>query len=248
MRSSLKKKIILGLASALDEVIDWWEVANSPYLYLKNTKYKKQTIYNTVANLLKTGYLEKKVKNNGEVVYRVTSWGKTKIIYNIPLARYTGRKWERVWRLVSFDIPEKKATLRVWLRNKLRELGFGMLQESLWITPHELGQMFEEFLERENLKSYCLVWEAKTIFGENEKELVKRVWKLGDLHGKYLDLISKFEKIFLNKRLMRQKKQEWEEEYFTVLAADPGLPKELLPQDWLFEKAKSLFKKLKMTE
>jgi phenylacetic acid degradation operon negative regulatory protein len=123
-----------------------------------------------------------------------------------------------------------------------------MLQESLWITPHELGQMFEEFLEHENLKSYCLVWEAKTIFGENEKEMVRKVWKLENLHGKYLDLIDKFAEIFSSKRLEKQRKKEWQEEYFSLLAQDPGLPKDLLPEDWLFEKAKGLFKKLKTTE
>lgn len=248
MRSSLKKKIILGLASTLDEAVDWWEVATSPYLFLKSSHYKKQTIYNTVSNLLKVGYLEKKVKDNGEVVYRVTSWGKTKIMYDVPLARYTGKKWDGIWRLVSFDIPEKKATLRVWLRNKLKELGFGMLQESLWITPHELGQMFAEFLEHENLKDYCVVWEAKTIFGENEEELVRKVFRLEELHRKYLDLTHKFAKIFSSKRLVKQRKQAWEEEYFAVLAADPGLPRQLLPDYWLFEKARSLFKKLKTSE
>jgi len=248
MRSSLKKNIILGLALVLDEAIDWWEVATSPYLYLKNSIYKKQTIYNTVSNLLKTGYLEKKVKESGEVVFRVTSWGKTKIIFDIPLARYAAQKWDGIWRLVSFDIPEKKASLRVWLRNKLRELGFGMLQESLWITPHKLGQMFEEFLEHENLKDYCVVWEAKTIFGENEKELTRRVWNLEDLQGKYLDLIDRFPKIFSNKRLINQRRQEWQEDYFAILASDPGLPKELLPDDWPFERAKSIFKKLKETK
>lgn len=242
---SLKKKILLGLACALDETSEWWEILNSPYRRFDIGGYKRQSIRNAISDLFKTGYIEKKIKENGEVVFRITSQGKTKIIYEIPLARYTGKKWDGIWRLVSFDVPEKKARLRVRLRQKLRELGFGMLQESLWITPHELGQMFEEFLECENLKSYCLVWEAKTIFGENEKELVGRVWKLPDLHGKYLDLISKFEKIFLNKRLMKQKKQEWEEEYFTVLAADPGLPKELLPKDWLFERARKLFKMLR---
>jgi len=241
---SIKKAILLGLASALDEVVDWWEMATSPYLYLKYGNVKSRSIANEVSDLLKTGYLEKKIKN-GEVVYRVTSWGKLKIIYDIPLARFTGKKWDGIWRLVSFDIPEKKAKLRAWLRDKLRELGFGMLQESLWIIPHDLGEAFEEFLEHENLKEYTIVWEGKRMLGEDEKELARRVWKLDELHGRYLDFISKWEEISENKKEVKDKSQEWEEDYFSLLASDPGLPKELLPDDWLFERSRQLYKKLK---
>jgi phenylacetic acid degradation operon negative regulatory protein len=241
---SIKKAILLGLASVLDEAIDWWEIANSPYLYLKYSHLKKHSVANVVSNLLKTGYLEKKTKN-GEVVYRLTSWGETKILYDIPLARYTGKKWDGIWRLVSFDVPEKKASLRVWLRDKLRELGFGMLQESLWIIPHDLGQALAEFMEHEGLSEYVIVWEGKKIFGEDEKELAKRVWKLEDLHRRYLDFILKFEKIVTNKEETKKQRVDWEEEYFSLLMADPGLPKELVLDDWLFERARQLFRKLR---
>ncbi|MBI4999844.1 hypothetical protein HZB97_03685, partial [Candidatus Gottesmanbacteria bacterium] len=40
-------------------------------------------------------------------------------------------------------------------------------------------------------------------------------------------------------------KEEWEGEYFQLLASDPGLPRELLPDDWLFERARQLFKSLR---
>lgn len=245
MRSSLKKKIILGLASILDEAVDWWEIGNSPYLYLKTTKYKKQTIYNTISNLLKTGYIEKKVKENGEAVFRITSQGKIKIIYSIPLARFTGKKWDGVWRLISFDVPEKKSVMRVGLRRKLKELGFGMLQESLWITPHDLGERLEEFLEQEDLKDFVIVWEGKRMFGENEKELARKVWNLDEIHWQYLDFIAKYKELLGKREEAKKRREEWEEEYFSLLASDPGLPHELLPEDWLFKNARQLFEGLK---
>ncbi|MBI5465372.1 hypothetical protein HY946_02060, partial [Candidatus Gottesmanbacteria bacterium] len=98
-RISIKKAILLGLASVLDEAIDWWEVATCPYLCLKHDKVKKHSIANAVSDLLKTGYIEKKIKKNGAVVFRITSQGKTKIVYDIPLARFTGKKWDGIWRL-----------------------------------------------------------------------------------------------------------------------------------------------------
>lgn len=242
---TIKKAILLGLASVLDETVDWWEAANSRSLYLTYGHNKKQSIRDAVSALLKTGYIEKRIKDNGEAVYRITSWGKTKLIYSIPLARYTGKKWDGIWRLVSFDIPEKEAKLRKWLRKKLKELGFGMLQESLWLIPHDLGQVFEEFIEHENLKDYIVIWEGKRIFGENEKELARRVWKLDQLAEKYFDFLNQWQGSKEKRGEVKKRKEEWEEEYFSLLENDPGLPKELLPDNWLFKKARRLFLNLK---
>lgn len=44
-------------------------------------------------------------------------------------------KWDRKWRLVIFDISEKKRGLRNLLRDKLKDLGFYHLQESVFIYP-----------------------------------------------------------------------------------------------------------------
>lgn len=241
---SIKKVLLLATAQFLDEVIDWSEVLGSSHLYLKSAGYQEHSIANAVSDFFKTGYLEKKIKANGEVVYSVTSQGRTKISYSIPLARYMSKKWDGIWRLVSFDIPEEKKKERNRLRKKLKELGFGMFQESLWVTPHELGEQFAQFLEEVNLRKYCLVWEGKRIFGEKKRDLAKRIYKLDDLHGKYLDLLEKYSQIATDKKNKAQKTREWTEAYFAVLLADPGLPKELLPEDWLFEKTRRLYKNL----
>lgn len=243
-KMSLKKRIVLSLATFLDEAGEWIEVLGSPYWRLDIGGYKKQSIYNAISALLRTGYLEKKIKKNGEVVFRITSQGKTKIVFDVPLARFSGKKWDGIWRLVSFDVPEKRARLRKWLRSKLKELGFGMLQESLWIIPHNLEEAFEEFLKQGELKDFVIVWEGRRIFGEDEREVARRVWNLDGLHGSYLDFILKYEKLLSDEEEIKKRKKEWEEEYFSLILKDPGLPRELLPNDWLFERARQLFKEL----
>ena len=37
--------------------------------------------------------------------------------------------------MIIFDIPEKKKSAREALRDKLKDLGFAKLQDSVWITP-----------------------------------------------------------------------------------------------------------------
>lgn len=44
-------------------------------------------------------------------------------------------KWDKKWRLVIFDIPEKHKVGRDSLTRKLKELGFYQLQRSVWIYP-----------------------------------------------------------------------------------------------------------------
>jgi DNA-binding transcriptional regulator PaaX len=46
-------------------------------------------------------------------------------------------KWDGTWRLVLFDIPEQKRANRVGFTRKLQELGFQILQQSIWIYPYE---------------------------------------------------------------------------------------------------------------
>lgn len=45
-------------------------------------------------------------------------------------------RWDGKWRLVAFDIPEKRAGVRHALRSKLEQLGFSRMQRSVFVHPH----------------------------------------------------------------------------------------------------------------
>ena len=44
--------------------------------------------------------------------------------------------WDKKWRIVAFDIPEKKKNGRDALRQKLQELNFYQLQKSVFVCPY----------------------------------------------------------------------------------------------------------------
>lgn len=48
----------------------------------------------------------------------------------------TPKIWDRNFRMVIFDIPEKKRSARDSLRNKLKELGFVKFNDSVWVFPY----------------------------------------------------------------------------------------------------------------
>lgn len=47
------------------------------------------------------------------------------------------KRWDGKWRVVLFDIPEKRKQARHALRTKLQDLGFYQLQKSVWVYPFE---------------------------------------------------------------------------------------------------------------
>lgn len=47
------------------------------------------------------------------------------------------RRWDGRWRVLVFDVPEKKRRERDVLRAMLRRLGFRYLQRSVWVYPFD---------------------------------------------------------------------------------------------------------------
>lgn len=47
------------------------------------------------------------------------------------------RTWDRRWRVVIFDIPERRKAARDRLRLLLSSIGFAKLQNSVWVYPFE---------------------------------------------------------------------------------------------------------------
>lgn len=47
------------------------------------------------------------------------------------------KKWDRKWRIIIFDIPEKKREIRDEVRIILTNAGFQRLQDSVWVFPYD---------------------------------------------------------------------------------------------------------------
>ena len=47
------------------------------------------------------------------------------------------KRWDKKWRVLIFDIPEKRKGLRDKVRLTLVSLGFRQLQKSVWVYPYD---------------------------------------------------------------------------------------------------------------
>lgn len=109
---------------------------------------------------------------------RLTSKGKQrfkKSSYN-DLSIPKSEKWDKKWRLVFFDVPEKERHKRNCLSHKLRLLGYQQLQYSIWIHPFESRAEIEAVCDFLCVRKYVSYVEITDI--DSQKELKKRFKEL----------------------------------------------------------------------
>lgn len=51
------------------------------------------------------------------------------------------KRWDNRWRVVIFDIPERRRKVRVSLRSFMGKYGFVRLQDSVWIYPYDCEEL-----------------------------------------------------------------------------------------------------------
>lgn len=247
--------LLLGLAGILDmveEVRDPMQILSKGYENMYGfvpRTFKRGNYNHLVWRNLKTGYIEK-VEKDGEIYLRLTSQGQKKIERDFPLLDLQRSVWDRKWRLVIFDIQEIDRLSRDRLRGKLKELGFGMLQKSVFITPHDVLEDFSEFIHSLNLDEYVYMLEVSKIIAGNSKALSRKIWKLDAINSMYKNLIETIESKYLisshdrGNKLNSKEVRKLQQMYVEILLQDPFLPRELLPTDWKAEEAKKHIKKL----
>ena len=83
--------------------------------------------------------------------------------------------WDYKWRIAVFDIPEKYASLRSKVRGVLKNAGFVMLQQSIWIFPHDCEELVQLVKNESKLSEFILYGVLEKI--EDESRL-KKLFKL----------------------------------------------------------------------
>jgi len=112
-------------------------------------------------------------KTDGNFIVQLTEKGKRKIkeFQFEDLAIKIPKKWDGIWRIVIFDIPNKRNAGREALRNKIKELDFYQLQKSVWAFPYPCEQEIEFITELFHLYPYVQIVEATRI--KNDAKLRK---------------------------------------------------------------------------
>ena len=118
---------------------------------------------------------------DGTLIYQITEKGQTmikKVIYD-EMEIKKPKFWDKNWRLVIFDIPEKLKVKREALRDKINSLGFYQCQKSVWIHPLPCNEEVDLISEMLNIKPYIKIFlvdemtDGKVLY--HFKELLKKI-------------------------------------------------------------------------
>lgn len=112
-------------------------------------------------------------ERDDETIVKITESGKTEILkFDIEKIKIKRPKvWDGFWRVIVFDIPNKKKRAREVLRAKLKELEFYQLQESVFVNPFPCEDEIRFLREVFEVPHDVKIILAKTL--DNEEELRK---------------------------------------------------------------------------
>ena len=267
MRKLLNPKdiLLLGLGHVLDaaqEIHDPLGIVSFSYKNMYGwipRRYRRHNFNQLVSRSLRTKLIEK-IEKDGEVYMRITSEGRKTIQRDFPMLSFQKRSWDGKWRIVMFDIEEIKKLARDQLRRKLKELGFGMLQKSVFISPHDILKDFFEFSENVGIKDYLYFLETENLIVGDRTEFANRIWKLDVLNERYKNIVDEIEKIknkyiiskndrvktlyIQNDSRMRKDVAGIRNNWLNIVIYDPFLPKPLLPKPWYGYVAEKLIRGL----
>lgn len=103
---------------------------------LMRWREEKWRRYRVIRRLRDQQFIQVKMKN-GQRWLQLTNKGRTftnKLTAQL-LTLHRPQTWDKVWRVVIFDIPNQKTVERNIFRAKLKELGFRAIQRSVWALP-----------------------------------------------------------------------------------------------------------------
>ena len=146
-----------------------------PYSHLFCNHRKKQDYYKSFYYLGK-----RKLISKTRDTFRLTKNGEKEAFFahldaKLVLHKPKKKKWDGQWRMIVFDIPEKKRKYRDYLRQMLKTLGFKELQKSTWVTPYSIPDFLKELLWEERMKHFTRFITIKEI--DYDRDL-RRTFKL----------------------------------------------------------------------
>lgn len=157
-KNLLKKKILLLLLGGL--TLSFTYLPHRQYKILKFVgkewqKIDKENLRKEIKNLYRSKLIESKENPDGSLTYFLTNKGKVKALtYHFQEMKIKKVPWDRKWRIVIFDIPEKLKIGRNAFRDKLKKLGFHEFQKSVFVFPYECQNEIDFIIEFFNLRKY----------------------------------------------------------------------------------------------
>lgn len=168
-RRELTKEILKSLALG-GLVVASLALPNLPQVFSflgVKTPRERYAVKRALGSLARQKLIKITDKNN-EQVMEITEAGQKRILKYKFEEMFIKRppKWDGLWRVIMFDIPEKHKQGRDALSRKLKEMEFCPLQKSVFVFPFKCKDELDFICEIFGIREFVYYFAAKSIDNE----------------------------------------------------------------------------------
>ncbi|MCL4374497.1 hypothetical protein M1523_01410 [Patescibacteria group bacterium] len=176
--------------------------------------------------------------------YHLTESGFADLCFQFPFFRFLKDKWDGQWRIISYEIPESKREMRDRLRREMQGWGLGPWHRSFWLTPHPVIERLKNLIFGKEEEKYIQAFNASHAFGDREV-LIEKVWETKKLDKQYRTLFKTWHDTLSEAAEKTDKFRKVVDGYVNLLKIDPGLPAELVGENYVGFEAYNIFKEIR---
>ncbi len=172
----MQKKVLLLLLGGLA-----LGLSGSPRRYFKILKaiqkewqeIDRQALRKAIKRLYESKLITEKQNPNGTVTLILTDKGKQRALtYDLDNMEIKAPgQWDKKWRVVLFDIPEKIKKIREAMRYHLKNFGFYEFQKSVFVHPYDCKDEVDYLIEFYDIRRFVRFIIADSL--DNELHLKK---------------------------------------------------------------------------
>lgn len=153
--------ILLALEKSVDGYVRFEDFTYNSWFYAQGYErnLKKSSLSQAIKRLRENDLVE--LLSDGELVLRLTDRGKDRALW--AKMKIVDEKWDGKWRLVCWDIPEKRRSARNLLRQKLKQLDFQQFQKSIWGSKKNCTNELRNFIRQVGIEDWVMVVESDNI-------------------------------------------------------------------------------------
>lgn len=109
----------------------------------------REALHQAIRKLYASKLIDARDNRDGSTTVVLTDAGKQKVLrYKIDEMRIKRpEKWDKRWRIILFDVPERMRKIRDALRHHLRQLGCYEFQKSVFVHPFECRNEIDFIIE-----------------------------------------------------------------------------------------------------
>lgn len=140
-------------------------------------KIDQRALHDAIRRLYASHLIDARDNPDGSITMLLSANGKKRALSFQPETLKIAKplRWDRKWRVISFDIPETKRKIRNAFRRHLRQLDFYELQKSVFIHPYPCEDEIEFLIELHQIRPFVRQLYVERI--DNELHL-KKVFNL----------------------------------------------------------------------